>query len=114
MPFVYLAQNGRSAVSRIPQFRMHGRYCTPKIFFDGMSIRPDDLDDMYGTIRLEGIEVYRGHAQSPGLFWDSAGCGVILYWSQRDPEPGGVEWLRGRRGLIAIGGFLIAAMALIL
>jgi hypothetical protein len=88
-----------------PVFRHRGRDCYPRLFYDGVLVDAGHLADL--SANLEGIEVYRGHAQSPGVYDDPNGCGVVLFWSRPDRDGGGVRWLSGRRGVLAIGALLL-------
>jgi hypothetical protein len=109
VPFVKL--EGMNPLALVPVFRHHGRDCYPRLYYDGVHVDAEHLADL--SAYLEGIEVYRGHAQSPGVYADPAGCGVILFWSRPDREGGGVHWLRGRRGVLAIGALLLGGYLMV-
>jgi hypothetical protein len=102
VPFVRFEGN---SVTLIPKFRHHGRECYPLLFYDGVRVDARQLAER--SANLEGIEVYRGHAQSPGVYDDPNGCGVVLFWSRPDRDGGGVRWLGGRRGVLAIGALVL-------
>lgn len=80
--------------------------CRPAIYIDGIRAMEewDDLKFLDPSV-LEGIEVYRGAAQTPGVFMDATGCGVVLLWTQRGTSGAGytnrrLTWRR----LVAAGG----------
>ena len=111
VPFVVIRGIG---VRRVPLFRRRGGgECVPTVFYDGNAIPAAELDEVYGAAPLEGIEIYRGPAQSPGTYWDPNGCGVILVWSRKDVDQGGIRWLRGGRGVAAVAAFVVAALLLV-
>jgi hypothetical protein len=80
-------------------------------FIDGVRVRGDDLWTVMPS-QVEGIEVYRGAANAPGVFQDRSGCGVVLVWTRRGPEigDGTKTGFLTRRGLVAVGA-LVALIA---
>jgi hypothetical protein len=97
------------APGRGPGVRMAGG-CVPAIFVDGshvnrMSIH-ESVDDFITVLDIEGVEVYRGSAGSPGHYHDPAGCGLVLVWTRTElHEPGsGLPW---RRILMVAAGMLL-------
>ena len=82
--------------------------CTPALFVDGM--RGGDVPP---PALLEGVEVYVGAAQAPGLYHDPRGCGVVLLWTQRGASGDGATGRRLTwRRLAAAGGFIALVLAL--
>jgi len=67
-----------------------GRACPMAVWVDGIriytpgqGISPPDLND-FPITQLDGIEVYRGEAETPSeLGGSGAGCGTIVLWTRR-------------------------------
>jgi hypothetical protein len=78
--------------------------CHPALFIDGMRVNRRDrayVDDMIQPADVEGVEIYVGLAQLPGVYHDDTGCGVLLVWTRRAPDGGTpMTW---RRALVAAG-----------
>jgi hypothetical protein len=74
---------------------MGGGVCPMAIYLDGTPYPLGDhrwgelqsIDDLVPASRLEVVEVYSGPAQHiPAEFWAAdAGCGVVAFWTRRDP-----------------------------
>jgi hypothetical protein len=84
--------------------------CHPRVFLNGTLANRNDrayVDELVSPHDLEGVEIYRGLAQLPGMYHDVTGCGVILLWTRRiaDGEGRPFSWKRilgavGAAGLI--------------
>jgi hypothetical protein len=87
--------------------------CHPALFIDGMRVNRRDrayIDDMVQPGDVEGVEIYVGLAQLPGIYHDDTGCGVLLVWTRRAPDGGTpMTW---RRVVVATG--IVAAMFLLI
>ena len=60
--------------------------CHPRVFLNGTLANRNErayIDELVSPSDLEGVEVYRGLAQLPGMYHDVSGCGVILLWTRR-------------------------------
>jgi outer membrane receptor for ferrienterochelin and colicin len=67
------------------RYHVRMRGCAPRVFLDGIQIRMVGLtiDDLVRPNELEGIEVYRSSAETPGEFTSPGGCGAIALWTRR-------------------------------
>ncbi len=82
------------ALSLAEFFRLYSRWspygsgCAPKAFVDG---RPRALRNVsfLRVSNFEGIELYAGSGPTRSRFWDPAGCGVVLVWTDVLREGGG-------------------------
>lgn len=84
--------------------------CHPRVYLNGTMANRNDrayVDELVSPGDLEGVEIYRGLAQLPGIYHDVSGCGVILLWTRRiaDGEGRPFSWKRvvgalGAAGLI--------------
>src|SRR5687767_9737758 len=88
--------------------------CHPRVYLNGTLANRNDrahIDEIVSPKDLEGVEIYRGLAQLPGMYHDVSGCGVILLWTRRiaDGEGRPFSWKRvvGAVGAIGIIFFLI-------
>lgn len=104
VPGVRVVPAGRGSINVIQL----ARGCTPAIYVDGMQINHTGanmaLDELVTTSSIEGIEVYRGAAQSAGRYYDSRGCGLILVWTQRGTTEGKpLTWGR----VLAVAGIVL-------
>jgi hypothetical protein len=92
-----------------------GSECIPAVFMDGMRTNRRErayIDELVRPGDLEGVEVYAGLAQMPGIYHDESGCGVLLFWTRRgDNEPHGrpMTWRRVAMGLGMLGLLLLVA-----
>jgi hypothetical protein len=60
--------------------------CHPRVFLNGTLANRNErayIDELVSPSDLEGVEIYRGLAQLPGMYHDVSGCGVILLWTRR-------------------------------
>lgn len=64
--------------------------CTPTYFVDGQVWSPirgaeaqDELDQIFGSLDLKGIEIYRAETARPMRFQGDPRCGVIVIWTQQ-------------------------------
>lgn len=68
------------------------RACYFQVFLDGVMLYnptagglPPKVDE-FRALNLEGVEVYRGGAQTPSRYsGSSAACGTVLLWTRRAP-----------------------------
>jgi hypothetical protein len=88
--------------------------CHPRVYLNGTLANRNDrayVDELVSPQDLEGVEIYRGLAQLPGMYHDASGCGVILLWTRRiaDGEGRPFSWKRllGAVGAVGIVFFLI-------
>lgn len=68
-----------------PVFEVRGRSCSPDVYVDGV-LWPFGVDyavDLPAS-EIEAIEVYKGFAEVPGIFWRlrTAPCAVIVVWTR--------------------------------
>jgi hypothetical protein len=80
-----------------------GGQCHPALFVDGLRVNRRDrayIDEMVRPGEVEGVEVYVGLAQLPGIYHDESGCGVLLVWTRRAPDGGSpMSWGRALAGV---------------
>jgi hypothetical protein len=91
-PFVTVRGGGR------------GGECTPALFVDGTRVNRRDrayVDELVRPHDVEGIEIYTGLAQMPGIYHDENNCGVLLIWTRRSPDGGAP--MTFRRALAGVG-----------
>lgn len=91
-----------------------GGRCIPAVFLDGVRTQwiEDEVRFLTASL-LEGVEVYRGAAQAPGVYTDPTGCGVVLLWTQRGTS--GSDFSNRRwtwRRVTAIGVIVAAILTL--
>jgi hypothetical protein len=83
--------------------------CIPAVFVDGTRMNRRGqayVDENTRPSDLEGVEIYTGLAQLPGVYHDERNCGVILFWSRRTAGPPGdgpLNWPRIITGVSIIG-----------
>ena len=96
VPGVDVVQRGSSLsggfeVSMRNAQNMMGQICPPAVWIDGQKWR--DPASAYTEIQgndLEVVEVYKGPAEVPGEFLDSAAsCGAVIVWTRRGRTFGG-------------------------
>lgn len=89
-PGTWVRPAGRSGFTNSISLASYGRLCSPAIYLDGRRLQPwETLDEVVMVDRLEGIEVYRGYFR-PGTYFqdlENWGCGYVLAWTKRDPDP---------------------------
>jgi hypothetical protein len=86
--------------------------CTPALFIDGTRANRREqafVDEYVRPLDVEGVEVYVGLAQMPGVYHDESGCGVLLVWTRRGSSEGGrpFSWRRALAGIGVFGGLLL-------
>jgi hypothetical protein len=98
--------------SRAVVIGRQGGACTPAVFVDGMQMNRGtraNVNEYVTPEMIEGIEIYRGAAESPAQYQDRGGCGTILIWTRRG-DPSGRPWSWWRA---AIGGGVLLVMILL-
>lgn len=68
----------------------YGRACTPAIYLNGLPLPTGfTLNDAVMVDRIEGVEIYRGYfvPETFATTFEGAGCGMILVWSNTEPDP---------------------------
>lgn len=117
VPRVRVVQRGGGRDPAIV-FLGRGGECTPKVFVDGVHQNRGGaagtaavVDEVVRPHQLEGVEVYRGLAETPGEYYDENHCGAILLWTKRDAGGGGP--LNRPRVLAAVFGFLALALVVL-
>lgn len=92
---------------RVIMMRNAGGDCIPQVYVDGVRMNRDNtasLDDYITGDSVEGIEIYRGFAETPAEYFDPTGCGVILVWSRRAYGEGRpLTWQRVLIGASIVG-----------
>jgi hypothetical protein len=87
--------------------------CIPAVFVDGIRMNRRGrayVDENTSPRDLEGVEIYTGLAQLPGVYHDERNCGVILFWTRRaggTPGGGPLSWPRVIAGVAVIGLMLL-------
>lgn len=68
--------------------------CYLAIYLDGTRIwypgdvEPPNVDNLISVVGLEGVEIYRGPAETPIRYQGTgAACGVLLLWTRTDEHP---------------------------
>lgn len=78
---------GAYRLGRTPvQVVRRGEPCEPRYWVDGVSKSSFNIDDL-NRDDVMAMEIYRGPAETPARFGASAGCGIIVIWTQE----GGVD-----------------------
>jgi hypothetical protein len=87
--------------------------CIPAVFVDGIRMNRRGrayVDENTRPSDLEGVEIYTGLAQMPGVYHDERNCGVILFWSRRTSGTPGdrpLNWPRVIAGVTVVGLMLL-------
>jgi hypothetical protein len=85
--------------------------CDPAVFVDGTMMNrtgPAAVADYVTPEMIEGIEVYRGAAETPARYRDRGGCGTILIWTRAGRANGGrLNWKRVALGVSLIVGMIV-------
>ena len=67
----------------LPQVTRGHRRCVPLVVLDGAYIRdPENLLGQLDARHLEGIEVFRGSSEIPGIYRMKTNCGVVVLWTR--------------------------------
>jgi hypothetical protein len=106
VPGVSVVGRGRAVVMS----RMAGG-CDPAVFVDGTMMNrtgPAVVADYVTPEMIEGIEVYRGAAETPARYRDRGGCGTVLIWTRAGRANGGrLSWKRVALGVSLIVGMIV-------
>jgi hypothetical protein len=104
-----VVNNDRSGLGPFITLRSGLGECHPRVFLNGTLANRNDRAYVDGIIQpedLEGVEIYQGYTELPGIYHDVSGCGVILLWTNRGDGPGArpFNWKRvvGALGLAAL------------
>lgn len=67
----------------LPQVTRGHRRCVPLVVLDGAYIQdPENLLGQLDPRHLEGIEVFRGPSEVPGIYRMKTNCGVVVLWTR--------------------------------
>lgn len=67
----------------LPQVTRGHRRCVPLVVLDGAYIMdPENLLGQLDPAHLEGIEVFRGPSEIPGIYRMKTNCGVVVLWTR--------------------------------
>lgn len=84
--------------------------CPPAVFVDGIRTNRRErayIDELLRPMDLEGVEIYAGLAQMPGIYHDDGGCGVLLFWTRRGTDEKGGRPITWSRILAGAGALVI-------
>jgi hypothetical protein len=103
----------RGLTSHITVRGGRGGECTPALFIDGTRTNrraQANVDELVRPGDVEGVEIYVGLAQMPGIYHDETGCGVLLIWTRRGASDGRpFSWTRTLVGIGIAGAILLIA-----
>jgi hypothetical protein len=109
MPRVNVNHGGRGTGAFVTMRAARGE-CTPALYIDGARANRRDrafIDEMVRPMDVEGVEVYVGLAQMPGMYHDENNCGVLLVWTRRGSDEGRpFSWTRAALGIGLLGSLL--------
>ena len=92
------------------QLMNYGQICSPAIYLNGLPLPTGfTLNDAVTVDQIEGVEIYRGYfvPETFATTFDGAGCGMILVWSNTQPDPRFVPTWGRLLGFGVLGGAVL-------